>query len=486
MAKGSFTVFVALIMVSVMTLLFTMAECIRIYELHDFAQEYTDMAVESAFSEYNPYLWTNYKILAIDLGYGTENEGPAILEGKTVTYCSFNSDIEAGVNYARLNPTGCQVENYALLTDGNGQGVVMLGVKAAKDNMAAQVIDSVQGKIDEVNGIEKVPVEEKAKEGKKSLEDAKTQKSQSTTTESTEEVEVEEVEDDPLDAFEIMRESVSKGVLSTVVSTDGLSDAKMDIEKMPSHRSLNSGTMEIESGNAITDKALFVDYLLTNYSYYGHDLKHDGVKYELEYIVSGCDSDTQALARVVEEILLIREGANYAAIMASPTLQAEALKIATSLAGFTLNPVIIDAVQCAVIAAWAYIESILDLRLLLAGGKVPIIKTTDQWTSYVWHLSSYLDVNTKAKQCETGITYKEYLMGLLAVHSNSKLSLRACDVMEDALSHTEDYKDVKLDNMIFAADFTMEYSGDEMFLSLLSPSDLEGGYAFTKTKSITY
>ena len=85
-AKGSLSVFFALIMVAVMTLLFTMSECIRIYELHELAQEYTDMAVESAFSEYNPYLWSNYKILAIDLGYGTDSTGPGIMEQKTLDF----------------------------------------------------------------------------------------------------------------------------------------------------------------------------------------------------------------------------------------------------------------------------------------------------------------------------------------------------------------------------------------------------------------
>jgi hypothetical protein len=53
-------------MVSVMTLIFAMSELVRLVSIDRLAQEYTDMAVESAFSEYNPYLWTNYRILAID------------------------------------------------------------------------------------------------------------------------------------------------------------------------------------------------------------------------------------------------------------------------------------------------------------------------------------------------------------------------------------------------------------------------------------
>ena len=79
------TVFLSLILVSVMTLLFTMSECIRLYALHDNASEFTDMALESAFSEYNPYLWANYKILAIDLGYGSDVTGPTIFQQKLIT-----------------------------------------------------------------------------------------------------------------------------------------------------------------------------------------------------------------------------------------------------------------------------------------------------------------------------------------------------------------------------------------------------------------
>ena len=92
-----------------MCLIFTMGVCIRVYEMQSFAQEYTDIAVESAFSEYNPYLWANYKILAVDLGYGTRSSGPGILEQKTLDYCKYNADVSGGYNYARLLAESCMV-----------------------------------------------------------------------------------------------------------------------------------------------------------------------------------------------------------------------------------------------------------------------------------------------------------------------------------------------------------------------------------------
>lgn len=480
-----------------MGLMFTMSECIRLYELHDFATEYTEIATESVFSEYNPYLWTNYKILAIDLGYGTENIGPGMLEQKALDYCKYNSSVESGHNYARLTAETAYASKYALLTDEQGQGVVTLGVKAAKEGMAAQVIDGIQGHIDSINNIEKVPVEEKAKNGKASLQEAKTANANARQSAADDDdpntnpedyPEPEDVEDNPLDAFDVLKESFSKGVLSTVTEVDKLSEAEIKVENMPSHRELEKGTMVLATDENLIDKALFIDYLLTNYGYFGHDLKHDGLKYEVEYLLSGKETDTQCLASVVEQIMLVREAANYATILSSPTMVAEAEAIAAVIAGFSMNPAIVELVKYAIIAAWAYAESTLDLRLILSGGKVAPVKTVDQWTSDVWHLSQVGNVNFKAKDCGVGLSYKEFLMAFLALRFNSTLAMRALDVMENALNSTEDYKLVKMDNMLWAADIEMGYSGKEMFLSLFNSSSAkdEGDYYIVKNRYLAY
>lgn len=490
--KASLTVFVALILTAVMTLLFTMSECIRLYELNDFGQQFTDMAVESAFSEYNPYLWSNYKILAVDLGYGTDVTGPSIFQQKLLDYAKFNAYIEEGSNFARLNPAGATINHYSLLTDGNGEAVVMLGMKAAKDDIAAQIIDGIQGHSDAINGIEKVSVESKASEGASALDNAKRELEEKKAnadndddpnTSSADYPEIEEVEDNPLDAFKVMKEALSKGFLSTVVDTNAVSDKEWDKAALPSKRSLNKGTAELSNGSGIADKALFIDYVLANYSRYDLDKKHDGMKYEVEHLIAGKGSDSQNLAAVVGELLLIREAANYATICNSGVLLSQARGVAATLS--SVNPAIEPVVEAAVIAAWAYIESVLDVRLLLSGGTVSLKKSADEWTSDVLHLSSFINVNAKAKQCKGGISYEKYLIGLLAIKSNKTLGMRACDVMETALNSTEDYKNVKADNLMFYADVNMDYSADEMFLSLLDGGKTQG-YTITKQSQMSY
>ncbi len=497
MLKGSLSVFFALIMTAVMGLIFTMGECIRLYELNDFAQEYTDMAVESAFSEYNPYLWANYKILAIDLGYGGRNVGPGIMEQKTLEYCKYNSSVESGHNFARLTADSCMIQEYALLSDNSGAGLMTQGVKAAKEGLATQVIDSIQGKADTINNIEKVSVEDKAKSGKQSLEEAKASNAAAKyaaehdddpNTNASDYPDPGEVEENPLDIFEILKESFSKSVLSSVTDVEKVSDLEMDIDTAPSHRQLNSGTMMIESADALTDKAFYIDYLMTNFGYFGNS-KHDGMQYEVEYLLSGKHTDPQALAAVVEQILLVREAANYYTITHNASLELQAEGVAAAIAAFAGNPAIEGIVKNGIIAAWAYAESTLDLRLILSGGKVPAVKNLDQWTSDVWHLAGVTNVNYKAKDCGVGISYKDYLIAFLALRPNATLSMRALDIIENALNSTEDYKDVKVDNLLFAANVRMGYSAEEMFLSLFSSTEAAGdmgNYYLEKEKIISY
>ncbi|MCR5417022.1 MAG: DUF5702 domain-containing protein [Pseudobutyrivibrio sp.] len=497
MKKGSLSVFFSMILVAVLTLLMTMAECIRIYELNTLAQSYTDEAVESTFSEYNPYLWANYGILAIDLAYGKDNVGPGIMKTRALGFCGTNSNVEEGYSYIRMQPNACDIDEYTLLTDNSGQAVINLGSKYALEGLGAQLVDGIGGNIDIINNIESEDVEGIVNSGNETLTQAKNDQAQAKEdarndddpdTSPDDFEDPGEVEDNPLDAFGKMKESFSKGVLATVVEKEaGLSEETIDLTNAPSVRALNKGTMDMTAGNAVVDKVLFTDYLLSNYGYYGDEKGHDGLKYELEYLVGGNETDTQNLAAVIERILLIREAANYYTIFNSTKLRLESESMAAILAGFTGNKVIIDAVELALIGAWAYMESTLDVRLLISGGKVPAIKNPEQFTTNIWSLSSFANVSIKAKDCGSGLSYKDYLMSMIALKSNSELGLRCCDVMENALHATEDYANVSIDNMLCAANVSIGYTSEEMFLSIFGNSTNElGQYTIKRSKYLSY
>lgn len=495
MKKASLSVFFSMILVVTMTLVFTLNECVRAYELAYFAKLATTSAAESTFAEYNAYLWEKYKILALDMGYGKAEGGISSVERRMASYAEANVNPAEGMTYARMYTDKATAKEYSILTDDDGAGVVYQGVRATKEGLLIDVLENVSSNIKDIENIEESDVDSKVNEGERQLSQAKeelrrkreeAENDDDPNTNPEDYPEPEEVEDNPLDAFNRMKQSAAKGMLATVISDPGIiSEEKMDKSLSPSGRALAEGNYTTSVDNNLIDKALFAEYLVQTYGFYT-DLKgHDGVKYELEYLVSGNEIDSENLESVVMKLMAVREGANFATIMKNESLKAQAGVLAATLTSF--QPELYEVVKVAIIAAWAYVESTLDVRLLLKGGKVPIMKDVSQWTSDVAHLSSFLNVNKTAKETQKGISYKEYLLGLIALTPQSELGIRCCDVMENALHTQEDYVNVKMDNMIYRGVFELEYSANELFLSLFDNSSTDNSqYSFVRKKEISY
>ena len=62
------------------------------------------------------------------------------------------------------------------------------------------------------------------------------------------------------------------------------------------------------------------------------------MKYELEYLIAGKGEDAENLRMVIKELMAVREAVNMASIVTMEDKQAEALAMAVTLVGFTLNP----------------------------------------------------------------------------------------------------------------------------------------------------
>ena len=69
------------------------------------------------------------------------------------------------------------------------------------------------------------------------------------------------------------------------------------------------------------------------------------------------------------------------------------------------------------------------MKCLLKGGKVPLIKTTDNWH---YSLSGMLDYATDTTEVESveGFSYEDYLRMLLHLLSEEKRTMRSLDIVE--------------------------------------------------------
>ena len=125
------------------------------------------------------------------------------------------------------------------------------------------------------------------------------------------------------------------------------------------------------------------------------------------------DRIKENLESVIKRLLFVREAANITHILGDGDKRAKTLGMAEALAGFTGNLAVVRLVQTGVIAAWAYVESILDIRALLAGDKIALIKLRRSGQRSLAVLRRRLKTAKRQKTCENGVSYQGYLKGFL-------------------------------------------------------------------------
>ncbi|MCR5545946.1 MAG: DUF5702 domain-containing protein [Lachnospiraceae bacterium] len=488
------SVFLGLMLSMVMSLFFTMAESVRYSCLQTEAKTMTATAVQSAFGEYNRPLWDEYGLLAIDMDYGQESCGTQQLE-ETIQYYLGEDGLpnSNGVDFLKLSTQDCRVDETMFLTDGEGAVLIQEAAKCVESELTKEGLDELLNRCSVFEEASKntVDIEDVLSNTKKNLEE--TQEGNKTDEEGgviqtllykdhpsglkkMEDEKEAEGNDESKNFIGSIMDFEHKAVLSQITGdTSQLSDQSFTVENLVSNRELQTGSIKPKEVT-ILNRVLFQYYLTKHFSCYGNDVHKDGMKYELEYILCGHPSDIENLTSTVKKLLLIREVENLVSLGMDKEKVAEAKALAATASAVILHPELEELVSYGIMAAWAYIESVLDVRLLLSGGKVSLIKTPGEWTSSLKEIGLYLDTNVKAKECEKGITYQEYLFALYTLESQKVLSYRALDLMEENLHQKEDYEFVSMDHFLVEADCQVTLRASLLFISFipLYQGDLSG------------
>jgi len=101
--------------------------------------------------------------------------------------------------------------------------------------------------------------------------------------------------------------------------------------------------------------------------------------YEAEYIIGGQLNEEQNLNIVMSYLYGIRIMLNGLHLTLDPTKRALIMNIATTIAGWWTGGVGAIIIAIIIGLAWALLESIADVFLLVTGERVPIIKTSSTW-----------------------------------------------------------------------------------------------------------
>ena len=176
----------------------------------------------------------------------------------------------------------------------------------------------------------------------------------------------------------------------------------------------------------------------------------------MEYLLGGKNSDRENLSSVIKKLLILREISNLAFLYTNPQKRGEIAACASALSFLLLIPEGMTFVQGVLAAGWAYMESIADVKSLLSGGCVPLVKDVDSWKTQLSNLRADTGIST-----EKGVNYEEYLRILLLSVSEQKLLMRIMEMIEVNLRQEDGKENFAFDTCIDAIAVSFQIVGPE-------------------------
>lgn len=396
--KGQITAFMVLIFILMLSVVGALIESASIQITKNRKRADTILALESTFAEYHPELLGKYEIFA---RVGCTQD---VLRNRLSYYGADN------IEHA--------MEQMQLLTDYNGRPFYQQAVRYMKDWLGVENMTSSS----EIDFSE----DNETKEEELGI---------SVELESVLEAEGAELptEDNPLKTVENLKNSRLLSIL--MPDQEELSNRTITLETLPSGRELQKGNYAEDKSGSTSDKLFFVTYVLEHFADMTNQNEASTLLYEQEYLLGGFSSDRENLETVCKKIMNIRTALNYTYLLTDSTRQAEAEAMALTMCTLIALPEIAEVVKPALLFAWAYGESVVDTRALLKGKKVPIVKTSESWQLQLANLVTLGTENevVSEKDSESGISYQDYLKGLLLLTDEGTLSMRCLDLIESNL-----------------------------------------------------
>ncbi len=202
-----------------------------------------------------------------------------------------------------------------------------------------------------------------------------------------------------------------------------ISPISIDTSNLISRRGVVNGTASHRSYKRNED--LFLTYLYEKMGYFGDFQEGSILCCQLEYVAAGKSSDFENMEAVAERILRWRFADNASLALADGSLRAKANEAANELLAVQLKNEFEAPVTESILYACAFLESIGDLRALYSQESVPLRKTSHQMS-----VEKLLSGNIHCQSGGTGLSYSQYLAGMLVLMEEKQLNLRAMDMME--------------------------------------------------------
>jgi len=171
-----------------------------------------------------------------------------------------------------------------------------------------------------------------------------------------------------------------------------------------------------------------IDTYVMNHFKYGTSNRIDEpsfFRHEVEYILVGSCSNLKNREKVESALKIIRTAMNTVYLYKDEKRYSQTLAAAE-----LLTPASAPATQAVIIGTWAAAEAGNDVKLLLKGKPVPLIKTDESWATSLDNVLNNITEGVIDTGIDEGLYYSDYLMVLLHFqHENTKLA-RIADLVQ--------------------------------------------------------
>ncbi len=433
--KAEVTVFLSLLMMVMLAFIAALVESGTLQVAKSYARGEADRSMESVFAEYQQELLEHFGIFAIEATYET---------GKYQV-----SNVSDRLNFYGSDSMEWEVNQLQLLSDKDGAAFEEQMIAYMEQRYGLTYLENLGVDIDawEVQRTEGESTTWDLEESTESLLEQTNADEETLNVEGT--------------ALENVMNLQQMDIITLVLGNQLIiSDGQVESSQLASNRTLNEGisSYSLTNNNGASSQIMVNEYVLEQFqsatdagmknvitqeevedesSQAGNEkeLSQSGLQYELEYILAGKDSDRENLKSVVNQLLFIRTGINYTFLQQSVTKRAEASAMALTIASASAMPVLQPAIEQALLLGWAYGESVLDIRSLLEGKDLPLVKNDLNWQL---SLAGLMTLGTEDEtytevEVEEGIDYEDYLRVLMYLESKDYVVVRALDMMEQRM-----------------------------------------------------
>lgn len=455
--NGYLTVYMALVLAILLSLFLALFEGVRSNTIRMEAECIMNIGMNSIFGEYHRKLFEKYNILAIDSSYGSSNGGMINTQQHLNDYLKKNMLQTSEKNkllqsfvykdFLDIQPEETKVTKTLILSDYGGEVYRREAVKAIEDDVGIAGINTFLEWVQTVedNDLQGRNLSREKQELNKEIQTARGKKTgweedkwgQLLLGNATDELDKQWAED----------------ILGLLIEdTSGLSQLALEDDDLIYFRmrrgAANEGNwqlQELPEEKQITEKFFFQKYLMKYFGYFGNENLDGALQYQIEYLIGGKKTDVENLKEVVVQISSIRDAANIAFLLSDEEKYSQAELLGSFVAALIMMPELKDLLTMSLIVSWGFAESLYDMRQIMNGGRIPLLKTENTW-HYSLDDILWAAFDAPEEKEKEGLSYEDYLHILLAMVSEEDACGRAMNITEANVRTTPGNCFFRMDN----------------------------------------